>query len=283
VTNPWGDPNQGWNSGPVDYFDNNAASGHRLIVKIQDAPEYFRTQNNPDGMVHPTRGATWAPFPNTVVRGWVVDLDVAAADGSRGKLYEGAVIFPSSLVRTMKRWVSDEHPKLLMWRKTGPKQTDPYELFNMAGDAEAVAIADEYLARNPQVLGTPAPEAYNGQPPAPQQYQQGPPGYGAPAGQYPPQGYQGQGYGPQQGYGQPQPGWNQPPAPPQQGGWNPPPPDPWNQPRPQQGPPPQQGWGADQGYNQHPPRQAQPGNFLEAYNQGGYNHHGQPQASEPPY
>jgi hypothetical protein len=261
MTSPWGDPNAGWNTGPVDYFDNNAAQNHLLIFVAQDAPEYFRTSNNPDGMVHPTRGATWSPFPNTVVRGLIADLDVPAEDGSRGKIYQGAVIFPSSLVRTMKKWPGTP-PKLLKWWKTGPKQTDPYELVNMAGDQNAVAVADEFLARHPEFLTLPAPDPYDGKAPDPQQY----PPQGYPP--YPPQGYgpPPQGYGPQPGYG--------PPAGPPQGYQ-----DPWAQRPPQ---PPQQGWGQDQGYNQHPPRQPQQGgSFLDQFQQGGLNHHGQPQAPQP--
>lgn len=290
VTSPFGDPNQGWNTGPVDYFNNEQASQHLLIFVAHDAPQYFRTQNNPDGMVHPSRGATWAPFPNTVVRGHIADLDVADADGSRGKIYQDAVVFPSSLVKVMRKWPGTG-PKLLKWWKTGPKQTDPYDMVNMAGDPTAVAVAEEFLSRHPEFLTLPAPEPYEGKAPEPQ----GPPvmqGAG-----YPPQGYgqpayPGQGqpiYG--AGYQAPDP-WAQQP---QGGGYG------YGAPQQQRPPqaPPQQ-WGQDQGYNQHPPRQpqqwnqqppapqgaapAQGGSFLDRFQQGGsVNHYGQPQSPEPPY
>jgi hypothetical protein len=258
MTNPFGDGSD-WNTGPVEYFDNNAASNHLLIFLAQDAPEYFRTTNNPDGMVHPTRGATWSPFPNTVVRGAVADLTMNGADGLPGKVYAGAVVFPSSLVRIMKGWVTTPTPRLLMWRKTGPKQTDPYEVVNMAGDQNAVAVASEFLARHPEFLTTPAPEPYNGQPPAPQppQWQGSPQGYVDPQQPYyPPQ-------GPPQGYGQPQPNYGQPQ------GFQP---DPWAQPQRSPQAPPQQGGSFLDQYNQHPPRQPQE-----------RNHWGQVQDGPPPF
>jgi hypothetical protein len=169
VTTPFGDPNADWNQQEeVEYFDNSAAQGHLLIVRVHDVAQYFRTSNNPDGMVHPTRGATWAPFPNSVVRATVADLTLPDEAGQRGKVYTEAIIFPFSLTKVMKNWVG-QPPKLLMWRKTGPKQTDPYELINMAGNPEAVAIGSEFLARHPEFLLIPAPEPYIGQPPQTQQ------------------------------------------------------------------------------------------------------------------
>lgn len=251
----------------ADYFDASAAQGHLLIVRVFDAPQYYRSTNNPDGMVHPVPGRSkfTEPFPNSVVRAAIVDLDVAADDGTRGKLYEEAVLFPSSLTGTMRKWVK-KGMKLLVMRKDGPRQTDPYVLTNMAGNPQAVAIGNEYLSRHPEFLTLVGPEPYDGRPPASMQ------GTG-----YPPQGQQGnwnQQQPPQQNQ------WNQQQAPPQNqqppqngGGWNQP--DPWSAGAQTQPPaaPQGNGWQADAA--------PQGGSFLAQATQD--NHWGQPPEEEPPF
>jgi hypothetical protein len=308
MTQPFGDPNAQWGDGsePQDYFDAEAAQGHLLIVKVHDVATYFRTRNNPDGMVHPTRGATWEPFPNSVVRASVVDLNVAGDDGALGKVFAEVVIFPSSLTKIMKTWPG-KGMRLLVWNKTGPKQTDPYAMMNMAGNEQAAAAANDFLTRHPEFDQIPAPEPYDGKPPQQQPvYQGAPPPYGTQQG--PPQGYgqqpgwQADPWGsqvPQQQYGPPQgqqPGWNAPQiqqymnqmppqGPPPNQGWQQPP---QNQQQPVYQGPPQQSFLArtqgqpdpygDPSYTQHPP-QGQ-GQWQQGQSR---NHHGAIQPNEPPY
>jgi hypothetical protein len=145
----------------VDYFDASLAQNHLLIIRAFDAPRYYRTENNPDGMVHPGRGKDFDPFPNTVVRCAVADLD--ADDGPR--IYPESVLFPFSITKTAKNWVG-KGPQLLMWRKTGPKQTDPYELRNMRGDDESVKVGTQFLNEHPEFMELKAPEPYDERPPS---------------------------------------------------------------------------------------------------------------------
>lgn len=280
MTNPFGDPDTGWNSEPVDYFDGSLAQGHLLIVRVHDVPQYFRTANNPDGLVHPTRGATWEAFPNSVVRASVADLSIPADDMTQGKIYPEAVIFPSSLVKVMKSWVG-QGPKLLTWRKIGPKQTDPYEMINMAGDEQAVAAATKFLERHPEFMTIPAPAPYDGKPPVPM------PPAAQPAQQYPPQNWN-----PQYQQGPPQqPQW-QPQGPPVTAPWQQP--NQWAR-QPQQAPQ-QPGWQQQPPQYQQPPPQQRQGSFLSQMGQqqglpvytqhepgGSFNHHGQPQQDETPF
>lgn len=146
--------------GEVDYFDAAEAQNHLLIIRAFDAPKYYRTENNPDGMVHPGRGKDFEPFPNTVVRCAVADLD---ADGGP-HIYPQAVLFPFSITRIAKSWLG-KGPQLLMWRKTGNKQTDPYELRNMRGDEAAVKAGVEFLDAHPEFLQIAEPEPYDETPP----------------------------------------------------------------------------------------------------------------------
>ncbi len=143
-----------------DYFDAAQACKHLLIVRAFDAPRYYRTENNQDGMVWPnrSRGQTFKPFPNMVVRAAVADLDV-----EDGKIYPNAVLFPFTITKVAKLWVG-KGPQLVMWRK-GPNQTDPYELRNMRGDEAAVKAGVEFLDAHPEFLELPAPEPYDESPP----------------------------------------------------------------------------------------------------------------------
>lgn len=318
MTNDFGDPNTPWERerGDEDFFDATAAQGHLLIVRIHDVAQYFRTKNNPDGQVWPKKGADGSqppPFPNSVVRCSVVDMNVPGEDGLLGRIYPEAIIFPSSLTKPLKTQVGKL--RLMMWQKVasnpkyGVQLNDPYQITNMAGNEQAVAAAQDFLARHPEFNEIPAPEPYDGQPPQPvqPQYQQGPPPQwqqqGPPPGwnpgyqQGPPPGqWQGQGYPPAQPqYGPPQPpyqqdpwasqvpqqtygpqgGWQQP-GPPQSGQWQNQPGQAWEQQHRQQqqqqyqqGPPPQQG--------QQPPQ----GSFLDR--SAGQNHWGQPQDGPPPF
>lgn len=148
-----------------DYFDAAAAQRHLLIIRAFDAPRYYRTENNQDGMVWPnrSRGQTFSPFPNMVVRAAVADLDVANDDGSTGKIYPAAVLFPFTITKVAKAWVG-KGPQLLMWRK-GPNQTDPYELRNMRSVEAAVKAGVAFLDAHPEFLALPAPEPYDENPP----------------------------------------------------------------------------------------------------------------------
>lgn len=146
----------------VEYFDAAAAQGHLLIIRAFDAPRYYRTENNPDGMVHPGRGKSFDPFPNTVVRCAVADLD---ADGGP-RIYPESVLFPFSITKVAKNWVG-KGPQLVMWRKGGRgQQTDPYELRNMRGDQAAVQAGTQFLADHPGFMELKAPEPYDERPPS---------------------------------------------------------------------------------------------------------------------
>lgn len=289
-----------------DFFNLKECRGHLIIVRAFDQPQYYRTSNNKDGMVYPNlqRGQNFEPFPNSVTRGAVANLNLPGPDGQPGKVWSDAIFYPSSLLRPMKKMLGGLN--LVIFAQKDPNnQTSDYYMTDMLGNDQAKAAADAFLARHPEFLAIPAPPAYEGKaptPPAPQtqgpQFNQGYPpqqqgGWGQPQQQgYPPQ--QNQGWGqPQQGWGQPQyppppqgppPGYGQPgqpygypqqaqpPAPPQ---WAPPAqqgpppgyqqPDPWAQ---QQGPPPQQAPVSP------PPNQS----FFQ-----GMNAQGQPQQDEPPF
>lgn len=298
----FGDPNTHWDEpGEREFFNAEEAQGHLLILRIQDVAQYVRNENFPDGMVYPKPGAKnqFDPFPNSAVRASIVDLNLYGEDGALGKVYPEAMIFPSSLTKPLKGQVGKM--RLAMWNKIasnpklGPQRNDPYGITNMAGNDQAVAAAQEFLARHPEFLAIPAPEPYDGKPPQPQ------------APQYPPQ--QG-GWGPQPGYGQQQPyppaqpGYGypqQPPAQPSQ--WQPqgppqqyPPQAPPNYGPPQQPPQwaPQQPPAAPPQYNQ-PPQQARQGSFLQQAAQQPYypqhepnqpqqpNHQGGWQPTEAPF
>lgn len=139
-----------------DYFDAALACKHLLIIRAFDAPRYYRTENNQDGLVWPnrSRGQTFEPFPNMVVRAAVADLDVEG-----GKIYPAAVLFPFTITKVAKNWVG-KGPQLVMWRK-GPNQTDPYELRNMRGNEGAVKAGVAFLDAHPEFLTLPAPEPYD--------------------------------------------------------------------------------------------------------------------------
>lgn len=148
-----------------DYFDAAQAQKHLLIIRAFDAPRYYRTENNMDGMVHPnrSRGQNFKPFPNMVVRAAVADLDV-----EDGKVYPNAVLFPFTITKVAKLWVG-KGPQLVMWRK-GQNQTDPYELRNMRGDDAAVKAGIAFLDAHPEFLTLPAPDAYDESPPEDDRY-----------------------------------------------------------------------------------------------------------------
>lgn len=148
----------------TEYFDASLAQGHLLIIRAFDAPKYYRTENNPDGMVHPGRGKDFEPFPNTVVRCAVADLDAQTEDGPQAKIYPESVLFPFSITKIAKSWVG-KGPQLVMWRKTGPKQTDPYELRNMRTDEAAVKAGMQFLDAHPEFMELKAPEPYDETPP----------------------------------------------------------------------------------------------------------------------
>ena len=147
-----------------DYFDAKEACKHLLIIRAFDAPRYYRTENNQDGLVWPnkSRGQNFKPFPNMVVRAAIADLD---ADGG-AKIYPTAVLFPSSITKIAKAWVG-KGPQLLMWRK-GPNQTDSYELRNMRNDEDAVKAGTQFLDEHPEFLTLPAPDPYDEAPPEPE-------------------------------------------------------------------------------------------------------------------
>lgn len=272
----------------TDRLDIAKRGNQLMIVKVWDHPEYVRTPHNKDGMVH-LDGRE--PFPNRAIRAAVVDLGAIGPDGQPGVLYPETWFQASSMMKEMRNWVGQL--KLITWLQDqepkdpygNPRQTNPYTISDHTGNPDALAIANDYLARHPEFNELPAPAPYDGKPPVPE----------APAVQ---QGYQQQGYGQQPGYGyqqgpppqqQPwqspqqyppaQPGYGGPP--PQQPSWQPPAPPQqqpaaWNTAAPppgyyqQQGPPPQQ---------QPAPPQQQPGNFYQA----AQNHHGQSQPVDPPW
>lgn len=153
--------------GNVDYFDAALAQKHLLIIRAFDAPRYYRTENNPDGLVHPGRGRDFEPFANTVVRAAIADLDAEDEDGQLigPKIYPDAVLFPFSLTKVAKLWVGKK-PQLVMWRKTGSKQTDPYEVRNMRTDDDAVKAGVAFLDAHPEFLELKAPEPYDERPPS---------------------------------------------------------------------------------------------------------------------
>ena len=278
-------------TGTTEYLDIRKRGNQLMIVKVWDHPEYVRTPHNKDGMV---RINGREPFPNRAVRAAVVDLSAIGPDGQPGKLYPETWFQAASLMKDMKKWIGQL--KLVTWLQDqhpqdaygNPAQTNPYTITDHSGNADAVALAQEYLARHPEFHDIPAPAPYDGKPPVEV------PAYA----QQPRQGYPQLGYAqpPQQPhwqsaqqYPQAQPGYQQAPPPPQQQ------PAPWNTAAPpqgyyqqapmvQQGPPQQQ--------FQSPQTQAQPGSFFAAAQgqqapqyppQQGVNAQGWPQDQEPPF
>lgn len=162
------DFDEDWDTRPKEeeeYFNAGEAVKHLLIVKVHDVAKYYRSENHPDGMVRPTSRSRrqFEPFPNQVVRASIADLSAYDEDGERGKVYPLALLFPSSLTKIAKEWVGASK-KLVMWNK-GPKQTDEYEIRNMATNERAMEIARDFMRRHPEFDQIPAPEPYDGHPP----------------------------------------------------------------------------------------------------------------------
>jgi hypothetical protein len=262
------------NQGNGEYLDVRARQGQLMLVRVWDVAEEVVTANNPDGWVYP-RGKD--PFPNKVVRAAIADLGQPGADGQPGKVFPEAWIQASSLMKEIRKWAGQL--KLVIWRQKDPSdKSSLYDLTDMSGDAQAMAMYEDFMKRHPEFFELTAPAPYERrvreqrQPPA----------------QRPPQQDQWQ-----QPYGQQQPGWNQ--QPPQQ--WQPPvppaqPPAAWNTAAPppeyytqqpqwaqqQQGPPPQQA-----------PQYPQPGynapqiqGYMQQMDQAPPQGYGQPPAPQGP-
>lgn len=210
--------------GAGDYLDVRVRQGQLMLVRVWDVAQEVITANNPDGWVYP-RDKSKEPFPNSVVRAAIVDLGVNGADGLPGKVYPEAWIQASSIMKEAKKWKGQL--KLVLWKQKDPAdKSSLYDVYDMSGDSNAVAVFENFINRHPEFYDLVAPEPYEPrkreqrQPPGMQQTPQQPWGP-----QVPYQGQQQPGY-----YGQqpPQQPW-QPPVPPQQAPsqWNTaaPPPD----------------------------------------------------------
>lgn len=141
-------------SGTSELFETRAHQDHLLIVKIWDEIAPVVTERCPTGYV--TRnGREW---PNNALRAAVVDLDLDADDGTRGRVYPTAMILTGLLIKELKSKVG--RTLLLIWRQDDPAdKSSPYQVWNMKADPAAVEAGRAWLAGHPEfkTLAPPPP------------------------------------------------------------------------------------------------------------------------------
>lgn len=142
----------GPSAGAGEMFETRTHQDHLLIVKLWDEISPVITERCPTGYV--TRnGKEW---PNNALRASVVDLDMDADDGTRGRVYPGAIIFAGLLIKELKGSVGKT--LLLIWRQKDPSdKSSPYSVWEMKHDANAVEIGRTWLNDHPEFKQIPAP------------------------------------------------------------------------------------------------------------------------------
>lgn len=173
MTNPFGhvpteqEMQQDRDERAAGFFDPQHAQNSLLIVRIFDAPRYFRTKNCLDGMVYPNaqRGQKFEPFPNQVVRGAVADL--GSPQAPKGAVYPDAIFFPASLTKPLKVALAKGQTLLLITlaKRNPNQQTADYILQDLGANPQAVAFAQSFLGSRPDFLAIQAPEPYDERPP----------------------------------------------------------------------------------------------------------------------
>lgn len=145
--------------GADELFEVRAHQDHLLIVKLWDEVSPVVTERCPTGYV--TRnGKEW---PNNALRASVVDLDMDADDGSRGRVYPAAMIFAGLLIKELKHKVG--RTLLLVWRQQDPSdKSSPYSVWDMKGDAAAVEVGRKWLGEHPEFKTIPAPPPWTNTP-----------------------------------------------------------------------------------------------------------------------
>jgi hypothetical protein len=159
MTQPENDFDDFESGGASELFDPRSHQDHLLIVKLWDEVSPVVTEFCPTGYV--TRnGKEW---PNNALRASIVDLDMDADDGSRGRVYPGAMILTGLLIKELKRSVGKT--LLLVWRQKDPSdKSSPYSVWEMKNDAQAVEVGRNWLNAHPEFRQIPAPPPWTNTP-----------------------------------------------------------------------------------------------------------------------
>lgn len=145
--------------GASELFDPRSHQDHLLIVKLWDEVAPVVTEFCPTGYV--TRnGKEW---PNNALRASIVDLDMDADDGNRGRVYPAAMILTGLLIKELKRSVGKT--LLLVWKQKDPSdKSSPYSVWEMKGDAQAVEVGRNWLNAHPEFKAIQAPPPWTNAP-----------------------------------------------------------------------------------------------------------------------
>lgn len=145
--------------GASELFDPRSHQDHLLIVKLWDEVAPVVTEFCPTGYV--TRnGKEW---PNNALRASIVDLDMDADDGNRGRVYSAAMILTGLLIKELKRSVGKT--LLLVWKQKDPSdKSSPYSVWEMKGDTQAVEVGRNWLNAHPEFRQIQAPPPWTNTP-----------------------------------------------------------------------------------------------------------------------
>jgi len=152
MTQPTDDFDDFESGGAGELFDPRSHQNHLLIVKLWDEISPVVTEFCPTGYV--TRnGKEW---PNNALRASIVDLDVDADDGTRGRVYSQAMILTGLLIKELKRSVGKT--LLLIWKQKDPSdKSSPYSVYEMKHDTNAVDLGRKWLNDHPEFKAISAP------------------------------------------------------------------------------------------------------------------------------
>lgn len=149
----------GGSAGAGELFEVRAHQDHLLIVKLWDEVSPVVTERCPTGYVN-RNGREW---PNNALRASVVDLDMDADDGTRGRVYPAAMIFAGLLIKELKGSVGKT--LLLIWKQKDPSdKSSPYSVWEMKNDPNAVDIGRRWLNDHPEFRQIPAPPPWTNTP-----------------------------------------------------------------------------------------------------------------------
>lgn len=159
MTEPMNDFDDFESGGASELFDPRSHQDHLLIVKIWDEISPVVTEFCPTGYV--TRnGKEW---PNNALRASIVDLDMDADDGTRGRVYPAAMILTGLLIKELKRSVG--RTLLLIWKQKDPSdKSSPYSVYEMKHDSNAVDLGRKWLNDHPEFKSIPAPPPWTAAP-----------------------------------------------------------------------------------------------------------------------
>lgn len=159
MTQPTDDFDDFDSGGSSEQFETKAHQDHLLIVKLWDEISPVITEHCPTGYVT-RQGKEW---PNNALRASIVDLDMDADDGSRGRVYPQAMILTGLLIAELKRSVGKT--LLLIWKQKDPSdKSSPYSVYEMKHDSNAVDLGRKWLNDHPEFKSIPAPPPWTATP-----------------------------------------------------------------------------------------------------------------------